>query len=202
MKNPSYRHPSRGLPIAAALLLGVALWPVRTDGQAEEQVADQDPWARYEIILQRNIFSRNRRPFRLQREEERPAEPVTLPDPESYYLLKGIVQEDGAFIAFVEDKRDGSVLRLREGDRVARGTVESFSLDGLAYRMEEEVTRVMLGSDLQGGYGAVTATDLMDWSGTSATPAPAGSGETPAPSADEAEILRRLMEQRRQQLGQ
>ena len=58
-----------------------------------------------------------------------------MPNPESYFLLKGVVQENNQFIAFVEDKQTGSVLRLRQGDRVARGTVKSLTLDGLEYEL-------------------------------------------------------------------
>jgi hypothetical protein len=125
--------------------------------------------------------------------EERPK---VMPNPESYLLLKGVVQENGQFIAFVEDKRTGSVLRLREGDTVARGMVKSLNLDGLQYQFQDKAIPVSLGSDLEGGSGALTAGDLASFS---ATAAPAGSS---APPADEAEILKRLMEQRQQQLGQ
>jgi hypothetical protein len=154
-------------------------------------------WTPFEIILKRNMFSRQRVPERV--EGPRP-DPITIvPNPESYLLLKGIVQEDQQFIAFVEDKRTGSVLRLHEGDSVARGTVKSLTLDSLEYEFQDQTTLVHLGLDLEGRGGAITAGDLssfmpMTSSSGSSTPSP--------PSADEAEILKRLMEQRRQQMGQ
>jgi len=157
-----------------------------------------EQWAKYNIILDRNMFSRTR-------ERPRPPgeiveRPKVMPNPESYLLLKGVVQENGQFIAFVEDKRTGSVLRLREGDSVARGTVKSLNLDGLQYQFQEKAISVSLGSDLEGGSGAITAGDLASFS---SMPAPAGSSTgSAAPAADEAEILKRLMEQRQQQLGQ
>jgi len=162
----------------------------------------QDPqWAKFEIITQRNMFSRLREPVRP--EGERPVERQrAVPNPESYLLLKGIVQEDNQCIAFVEDKQSGHVVRLRAGDSVARGTVKSLDLDGLEYQFQDRVVRVALGFDLEGGQGAITAGDLASYvpmaSSTSAE-APA----TPAlPAADEAEILKRLMEQRKQQMAQ
>jgi hypothetical protein len=57
-----------------------------------------------------------------------------------------------------------------------------------------------MGSDLEGGSGAITAGDLANFS-SMAAPAASSTGSS-APSADEAEILKRLMEQRQQQLGQ
>jgi len=170
---------------------------------AEPNAAEQaDRWAKYDIILQRNIFSRTRvSARRAEREQQRPA--VVVPNPESYHLLKGVGQEDGQFIAFVEDTRSGIVLRLRQGDAAARGTVKALTLDTLEYEMEGQSVAVSIGSDLEGGQGAITAEQLMEWSQTAApTAQPAEGSPAPAPSGDEAEILRKLMEQRRQQLGQ
>jgi hypothetical protein len=126
--------------------------------------------------------------------------PKIVPNPESYFLLTGVVQEDNHFIAFVEDKRTGTVLRLREGDTVARGLVKSVNLDGLQYQFQDKTISVTMRSDLEGGSGAITAGDLASFS-SMAAPAASSTG-TSAPSADEAEILKRLMEQRQQQLGQ
>jgi hypothetical protein len=157
-----------------------------------------EQWAQYSIILERNMFSRDRRPIRLQ--EVADERSTYVPNPESYFLLKGVAQEDNRFIAFVEDKRTGTVLRLREGDTIARGLVKALTLDGLQYQFQDKTIPVSMGSDLEGGSGALTAGDLASFS-SMAAPATSSPGSS-APSADEAEILRRLMEQRQQQLGQ
>jgi len=126
-----------------------------------------------------------------------------MPNPESYLLLKGVTQENNQFIAFVEDKQNGSVLRLRQGDHVARGTIKSVNLDGLEYQLGDQTTSVSMGFDLEGRHGAVTAGDLANYSATALSASPGSStGPQAAPSADEAEILKRLMENRKQQLGQ
>ena len=79
-----------------------------------------EQWAKYNIILDRNMFSRQRvkplPPGAVVKEQ-----PRVMPNPESYFLLKGVVQENNQFIAFVEDKRTGTVLRLREGDHRRAG---------------------------------------------------------------------------------
>jgi len=164
------------------------------------RVVQDEQWAKFEIISQRNMFSRQRVPFRPR--DDTPPPPRVMPNPESYFLLKGITQENNLFIAFVEDKQSGSVLRLHEGDRVARGTVKSLNLDVLEYQLGDKTVTVTMGFDLEGGRGAVTAADLASYSPTAA---PAASGSSPGqqalPAADEAEILKRLMEQRKQQGG-
>jgi len=157
-----------------------------------------EQWAKYNLILDRNMFSRTRE--RLRSPGEIVDRPKIVPNPESYFLLRGVVQEDNHYIAFVEDKRTGTVLRLREGDTVARGLVKSLNLDGLQYEFQGKTISVMMLSDLEGGSGALTASDLASFSATAA-PAASSTG-TAAPSADEAETIKRLMEQRQQQLGQ
>jgi hypothetical protein len=162
--------------------------------------------AKYDVILQRNIFSRQRSPFRPR--DDRESQAAVAPNPETHFLLKGVVQENSQFIAFVEDTQGGGVLRLRQGDRVARGAIKTLSLDALEYQLEDKTVSVKLGCDLEGTRGVVAA-PVTNTQSTSQTPAPASTAtpagataQTPAPSGDEAEILKRLMEQRKQQLGQ
>ena len=181
----------------SAVALGsiVSLWPAA--GLGREQAQAQNPWAKYEIILKRNIFSRQRGPE--QTRTRRDDQPRAVPNPESYYRLKGVVQEDGTFIAFVEDTRSGSVLRLRRGDNVARGVIKSLTLDSMEYEFEGQTVAVELGRDLEGGLGAVTRTELLEWSSSQTSSQPETSSE-PA-TGDETDMLKQLMERRQQQLG-
>lgn len=178
--------------------------PAETDEPsitAAPTTARQDTWAEYRIILQRNIFSRQRGPIRQRRTTR--SRPVVRRNPESYLLLKGIVQEDSTFIAFIEDTQSNTVLRFREGDSVARGTVKNFSLDSIEYQLEDKTINVTLGRDLEGGQGTLSMNTLLELSATSSPSTdPNAPTEEPPLSGDEAEILRKLMEQRKQQLGQ
>jgi hypothetical protein len=159
--------------------------------------AQDEQWAPYKIILERNMFSRFRMRPGTERQRERP---IFVPNPESYLLLKGIAQENNQFVALVEDKQTGTVQQLHQGDAVARGHVQSLTLDTLEYEREGKTTTVRLGFDLEGGQGALTAGDFASYRPTAT---PAGQSAAPAaPAADEADVLKRLMEQRQQQLGQ
>ena len=86
-------------------------------GQNVTMAESKDARAKYEVILERNISSRQRGPIRSTQRGERPTAVVT-PNPESYFLLKGGVLEGDEFVAFLEDTRGDGVLRLREGDSV------------------------------------------------------------------------------------
>jgi hypothetical protein len=189
-------------------------------GLAQETTATgpQNTWAQYQVILQRNIFSRQRGPVRQRQRITRPTRPIVVPNPESYFLLKGIVQEGGKFIAFLEDTQNNGILRLYEGDSVARGVVKNFTLDSIEYEFQDKSISVTMGQDLEGGQGTVpmstllslpTAPSTSDGQETaeatqtaeSSETAESVGGETPA-SMDEAAILKQLMEKRQQQLGQ
>jgi hypothetical protein len=188
--------------LAAALGLIIAAWSSPIVGQDATAPEPQDAWTKYQIILQRNIFSRQRSPVRQRQSSDRPRA-VVVPNPESYFLLKGIVQEGDKFIAFIEDNRSNSVLRLREGDGVARGIIKNFTLDSIEYQSEGRTISVPLGRDMEGGQGAVTINRMLELSATApATGSRKSTSAEQAPSADEAEILKKLMEQRKQQLGQ
>ena len=185
--------------VAFAWGLLVAVWRAEASGRGTAE--QQEGWAPYQVILERNIFSRQRGPRR-QRGDEGERRPVVVPNPESYFRLRGIAQEDSAFVAFVEDTQTGGVLRLREGDRVARGVIRSLTLDAVEYEFEGRAMTVRMGQDLEGGQGTVTTSELLEWSQTAAPIAsPTGTGEPEAPTEEEAEILRQLMERRKQQGG-
>jgi len=85
---------------------------------------------------------------------------------------------------------------------VARGTVESLTLDSIEYTFEERTTTIRIGQDLEGGLGAVTMNQLMEFSENSAD-APDAQQTAPAeaPTGEEADILKQLMERRKQELG-
>jgi len=160
----------------------------------------QSSWASFSIILQRNIFSRQRMPAQRRTEESSAKPAVVTRNPEAYFVLRGVVQEDDDLIAFIENSQTGTVLKLRRGDPVARGTIRTLTLDGLEYQIEDKTpTVVRMGSDLEGGIGVLTTTQMLD---LASMPAPAASSPPAESGADMADILKRLMEQRKQQLGQ
>jgi len=198
MKTHSNRQFGR---ILSVVVLGWVITLESAVGLSQETQQPEDPWNKYELILERNMFSRQRGPrVREERNEER--REVAMPNPESYFRLRGIVQEDGRFIAFVEDTRSNSVLKLRQGDSVARGTIKGLTLDTVEYQLGDQVTTVRLGFDLEGGQGAVTMNELMQWSQTAAPAATATTPASEAPTGEAADILKQLMERRRQEMGQ
>ena len=166
------------------------------------QAAKPNSWESFNLVLTRNIFSRTRIAWRPRQEEEQPRATVVTRNPEAYFVLKGVVQENDDFYAFVENSQDGTSLQVRRGDPVARGTIKTLTLDGLEYQMEgKDPVVVRVGYDLEGGIGVLSTNQMLDLAST--PPSSPSTPSTPTGSgADESEILKRLMEQRKQQVGQ
>jgi hypothetical protein len=65
-------------------------------------------------------------------------------------VLRGVLLQEGRFTAFLEDVSARTLRKLRAGDTVARGRLESVSFDGLAYEADGVSTHVHIGQDLSG----------------------------------------------------
>ena len=104
--------------------------------------------------------------------------------------------------AFIENTQLGQILKVREGDSVARGKVANFNLDTIEYQYEDNKITVAMGNDLEGGKGTTTLNQMYELSQTYTPGSQKEKEESSGPSADEAEILKKLMERRRQQLEQ
>ena len=185
------------------LVFIISIWPqpgLSQDTSGQKSVQEKDAWENYQIILQRNIFSRQRGP-RIDPSQRQRIDAPPPPSPESYHILKGIVQENNIFIAFIENTQRGQIIKVREGDSVARGIVKAINLDTIEYHFEERKFTVSMGYDLEGGRGSVTFNQMYELSQSYTPTSQRGTEETSSPSADEAEILKKLMERRQQQLG-
>jgi hypothetical protein len=186
------------IPLALIFIITICS---QTTLSQDATVQKKDAWENYQIILQRNIFSRQRGP-RIDPSQRQRTDVPPPPSPESYHILKGIVQENGVFIAFIENTQRSQIFRVREGDSIARGKVKALNLDTIEYQFEDRIVKVAIGKDLAGGSGTITLNQMYELSQTY-SPAPQEAvKESSSPSADEAEILKQLMERRRQQLGQ
>ena len=189
--------------LTAVILAGTGvLW---AEGSEAPPPAQQRSWEDYGLLMQRNIFSRNRgrRPERTSRNEpqETPA-PVVLA-PESYMVLKGIVAAGTTSAAFIEDTRTNQVFCLTAGEKIASGTVTQLTLDSIVYKQGDRETTILVGQTLSGGCGQTVLTfeNMMQWSTTASSTTSSSSTTTEPPSEDEAEILKKLLERRKQELG-
>ena len=106
------------------------------------------------MLVERNIFSRTR-----GRKVRQPAPRVTAPkptpqkppqegpNPERFVVLRGIVLQDGLFIAFIEDTLTRKTTKVRIGDSVARGMLKNITLDYVEYESYGRTVKVAVSSN-------------------------------------------------------
>jgi hypothetical protein len=101
----------------------------------------------YAIIVNQNIFLRDRRPPR-DPNADRPA--YVAPTAEQTLVLTGISQEGDQYYAFVEDVAQNRTLKLKAGDAVAHGKISEITIDPICYEHDTDKTWIAAGSNLSG----------------------------------------------------
>jgi hypothetical protein len=167
------REPVATLAIAVA---AVGLFsPVLSAAEPSEKPDAHESYDAYRILLDRNIFVRNRRPPMPERPyEPRPTE--NRPPPGPRLVLTGTARSGDGFIAFFEDQRTGDTRRAAVGKTVAGVLMKAITLDGVQIEDEGTTRTIKIGSDLSG-----QAVTLPTRSTTVSAP------PVPAPPADTTE---------------
>jgi len=164
--------------------------------------------SRYRIISDRNIFSRQRgqRSVGPRTSGEQSTRQVA-PSPESYWALKGLAKVNDVYVAFFEDTRSGELIRVTTGGSLARGRITKLNLDSVVYQRGKDSASILVGQTLEGKLAPVALTYdnyvSLPTTASAAAPAPkTQDANAPASSGDDSDILKKLMERRKQELGE
>lgn len=196
---------------AIAGLLVAAMSPLSAE------TAPADSWDQYRLLVQRNIFRRDRR-RPLPRGPSPGPTMRAVRDSDRDIVLTGVGRRDGVFVAFLENTATGVTTRVPAGQAVGKGKIQAITLDGVDYERGGSLNRIEIGHALQGGRfvretiatgpGATTRPGGPPLSTT--RPATAASGPAAqtssaasggeATSSDIADILERMRQRREQEL--
>lgn len=168
------------------LFLGLA-----TSSSGAEPGSAQRAWERYQVLVERNIFSRDRGSPPPRSREVTPLPP---PPPERYLVLTGIARHGEKHMAFLEDIGTGVTTIIQIGDTVLQGRIKNITLDSIEYEKNDRTAIIGIGGDLEGGSPS-TISAALPLSET------AGSDLTPVAGSAEADILERLRQKREKELG-
>ncbi len=128
--------------IAALVLAAGSALPAETDAG--------DSWDRYRVLVERNMFLRNRRPPRPPGQSG--GQTVVVRDSDRDIILTGISRRDDEYVAFFENTATGLTRRIRTGQAVGKGKIGSITLDGVEYERDGAVTQIEVGRSLTGTY--------------------------------------------------
>jgi hypothetical protein len=154
---------------------------------------------KYKIITERNIFSRTRTPqiaIGLQgdtgKQEKGTAEVKTI-----LYVLRGITIDNQGRRLFIENELTGQSFQLSIGEEFDGVIVKEIQSNYAVIQVGEEDVQVKVGSDLAGKQASVDSTHAPS------SPNSTSNIEKSEPLSNEKEneILQRLMERRKRELG-
>lgn len=175
---------------------------------------EERSWDRYRVLVERNIFRRDRRRPR----GTAPAAQIRLEDSDRSVVLTGVATQSGEFVAFFEDTRTRATVKVRADQAIGKGRLRAITLDGVEYEREGSVRKIEMGRSLAGTAAVVLVSRAVPRQPT--RPAPNGGepttmpaesttqpavtpARTPPSSAgdpDVADILERLRRRREQEL--
>jgi len=123
--------------------------PARETPQAGRPRDADGSYDDYRILVDRNIFVRDRRPPRPERSFE-PRSFDDAPDPRPRLVLTGTARSGEGFIAFFEDRTSGETRRAAVGKTVGGAVVQAITLDGTVLLDGETTRTIKIGCDLSG----------------------------------------------------
>ncbi|MEX1016441.1 MAG: hypothetical protein WDZ31_06825, partial [Phycisphaeraceae bacterium] len=151
---------------------------------------------RYQLLIDRNIFSSTRsarpEPRPTPRDDPRPTPPPresTPPDPGRDMVLRGMAMRGDDAVALIEAD-DGTLHRLAVGDTLAGRTVTAITLDRLQLQHHGDTHAIVAGQTLTGDTAARPVRSGSD-----------GGSASDGDSPDARSLLERLRQRRQQQLG-
>ncbi|MGH8022080.1 MAG: hypothetical protein ACRED1_00750 [Limisphaerales bacterium] len=190
------RRTRRGKVLWLALLLLAASFAVPAQSTNDSSATD---FSSFQIIVDRNIFNPDRLGRSAHHSESREAPTFTLAGTMSY--RKGM-------FAFFNGTRDEYRKALQEGGIVAGFTVEKISFDGVQLQSSGRTIDMKVGAAMRREEGAWELRAPGEWGDLSTTETESGQPSQGAseistnlpPGIQQNDVLKRLMEQRDQEL--
>jgi hypothetical protein len=186
----------------AAVLLVLASVP--DVGRAEDDLSSVSGFESFRIVLERNIFDPNRRP--LQPEDfSVPKEP-----PADRVALIGVLISEGGAVAFFESPKPEYNLDVKQGETIAGFQVAGIRTDYLTLVRDGRQMELPVGSSLskQDDGEWELSSEGLPFSGSESTSISGetgvteGSTETQSSGSSTSDLIRKLKERRRQEMGE
>jgi len=162
------------LPRSKRVSAGVAALAFAAISLGAVAAEPEGSWARYRVLVKRNIFLRDR----ARAASSRPAStrPVKgdMQDGERNVVLTGVARRDGEFVAFFEDIRTRTTSKVGVGQAIGKGKARAITLDGVEYERQGLVRKIEIGRSLTGSIAVLRG----EWTPSSAPAQPAGPART------------------------
>jgi len=170
---------------------------------AEDPPTKKYTYDNYKVVYERNMFSKDRRPPRevQPRTTTRRVRTTTVL---SIYVLRGVSAEAGRAhkFAFVEEQISGESSMAWIGTKILDGRIKDIRLDYVVFEEDGETRIVRIGEEFGKASSTVTedVAESADGNEADDDASEEEKAEESTPS-DESDILKRLLERRKRELG-
>lgn len=178
-------------------------------GESESRSSGGKSFEDFKLILQRNIFDPERRPYREPVREERPAPPPS-PSPDRLRLYGTSVHDGGAYAWFDGTEPGFKQFKAGVGTRMGAFEITGITLTNVALKAEDKKFELAVGGELQrvgnapwkasGGGPMGSFSRSPSNSGSTASPASESSGGS-SEASEMSDVLKRLLEKRKKELN-
>jgi len=206
-------------PWAMKILLSVVVVSALAAGSVQPAATGQNrSWDNYRILLDRNIFRRDRRAAPAYTGAATQPHQKDTYDSDRSIVLTGVAKRHGKFVAFLEDTQTNMITKAHVGEAVGEGKVLEITLDDIQYWRDGAAIRIGIGCSLTGTTTTMpgvpsalvtpeSPTDSRDEpttkpAGFTTTTAPAPFGTSPRSTtgSDTSGILERMRRRRQQEM--
>lgn len=169
---------------------------------ADDPPAKKYTYDNYKVVYERNMFSKDRLP---PREVQRPTRRTPTTTVLSIYVLRGVTAEAGRAhkFAFVEEQISGESSMAWIGTKILDGRIKDIRLDYVLFEEDGETRIVRIGEEF-GKTSSTVMEDVAESADGDETADDAPQKEEKAEEstpADESDILKKLLERRKRELG-
>ncbi len=185
-----------------SLLIGLGMVIGVVGYAADDSPSGPDSYDKYKVIYERNMFSKDRQP---PRSADEGARRVQTSKVLSIYILRGIAAEKGRShqYAFVEEEVSGQSQMAKVGTEILGGIIKEIQLNYVLFEENGQVRKIRVGEQ----FGSTSTTVTVEVSAENVQDEPVEEAAAkkeavePPSSGDENDILKKLMERRKRELG-
>lgn len=176
-------------------------------GHGEQEAQRDKSKESYAVIIQRNIFSKDRSARKPVLVEVPKPDPNTIdapPDIAFVYVIRGVAIDSDKKIAFFENQSSGEFFQASIGEQIDGMAIKDIKANRVVFtKKNQSEVEIMVGMDLSGVVISSAANTVTSGSsGSSSSGSSTAGSEEASPAiqgSDESEILRKMLERRKQQ---
>ncbi len=170
---------------------------------ANDQPTAKNTYDKYKAIYERNMFSKDRLPPHQDRPQgARQTRTTTVL---SIYVLRGVAAEAGRAhkFAFVEEQISGESKMAKIGTKILSGQIKDIQMNYVLFEEDGKTRKVRVGEE----FGKTSSTEMKDVTEsdggdeTADAISPKEEQADEPSSGDESDLLKKLMERRKRELG-